>query len=147
MPNPLVGNYDPKKVIVLFGGVPIDGYADGTMVEITASDEEGFKKVVGADGEVARAKSADNTHQVVVTLLQSSLSNNYLSTIRNADKLAGQSMLPLSITDANGGSIGFWPQAWIRGDPSWSYGKEITERQWTIDTGQIAEDNKAGLLP
>lgn len=145
--NPLVGNFDPKKVIIIFGGVPLSGYADGTFVEISANDEEGFKKVVGADGEVSRFQSADNTHQISITLTQSSLSNQYMSGIRNADKLTGKSILPLSITDMNGGSIGFWPQAWIRGDPAWAYGKENQDRTWAIDTGQIAEDNRAGLLP
>jgi hypothetical protein len=146
MANPLVGNYDPKKVIITFGGVPIGGYADGTFVEIAPNDADGFKKQVGADGEVARAQSSDNTHQVTITLMQSSDSKAYLSSVRNADKLLGHSLLTLSVTDLSGGSLGFWPQAWIRGDPTWGFGKELTERQWIIDTGQQAEDTKSGQL-
>jgi len=147
MANPIVTNYDPKKVIVIFGGVPLSGYADGDFVEVSANDGDGFKKQVGADGEVARAQSNDNTHNVTLTLMQSSLSNEYLSGIRNSDKLLGKSILPLEITDINGGSLHSWPQAWIKGDPTWGYGKELKERQWTFDTGQQAVDNKAGLLP
>jgi hypothetical protein len=147
MANPLVGNFDPKKVIVIFGGVPLSGYADGTFVNIEPNTSEGFKKVVGADGEVARFQSSDNTHKVTFTLLQSSLSNQYLSGIRNTDKLTGKAKLPLSVTDNNGGSIGFWPEAWIQGDPPWGFGTENQDRVWVLDTGQIAEDNRAGLLP
>jgi hypothetical protein len=147
MGNPIVTNYDPKKVIITFGGVPLTGFADGDFIEVSANDSDGFKKQVGADGEVARAQSNDNTHNVNFTIMQSSLSNTYLSTIRNTDKLTGKSILPLSITDLNGGSLHFWPQAWIKGDPTWGYGKELKERQWTFDTGQQAADNKAGLLP
>jgi hypothetical protein len=145
--SPLVGNYDPKKVIAIFGGVPLGGYADGTFLEVAPNDADGFKKVVGADGEVARAQSSDNTHQITFTLLQSSASNAYLSGIRNTDKLTGHALLPLAITDGNGGLIGFWPQAWIHGDPTWGFGKELTERQWVLDTGQVAEDSKGGTLP
>ena len=144
--NPLVGTYDPKKVIVNFGGNIMGGYADGTFVEIAPNDGDGFKKQVGADGEVGRAQSADNTHQITLTLMQTSLSNQVLSTIRNTDKLTAKAILPLVITDLNGATLGSWPQAWIRGDPTWGYGKELTERQWTIDTGQQGDDNKGGVL-
>jgi len=147
MHNPLVTNFDPKKVIVIFGGVPIGGYADGTFIEISPNDEEGFKKVVGADGEVARSQSNDNTHKVVITLLQSSLSNQHLSIVHNADKASGKGIMPLTITDLNGGSLKHWPQAWIQGDPTEGFGKEIGERQWTFDTGQLAGGNVGGLLP
>jgi hypothetical protein len=144
--NPLAGNYDPKKLVITFGGVPIGGYADGTVLEIAPNDADGVKKKVGADGEVSRSFSADNTHQITITLMQSSDSNAYLSGVRNADKLTGHSILPLAINDLSGGSMGFWPQAWIRGDPTWSYGKEDQERQWIIDTGQQAEGHKAGMF-
>jgi len=144
--NPLVGTYDPKKVIINFGGNILGGFADGTFVEIAPSDADGFKKKVGADGEVVRSMSADNTHQVTVTLLQSSLSNQELSTIRDQDKLTGLSMMSLTITDLNGTTMGFWPQAWIRGDPTWGYGKEDTDRQWIFDTGQQGSNNKGGVM-
>jgi hypothetical protein len=148
MANSVPSNYNPKKVVITFGGVPIDGYTDGTFINIAPNDVDGFKKKVGADGEVAWAQSSDNTHQITISLMQSSLSNTYLSGVRNTDKLTGKALLPLSITDLNGGSLHFWLFARIKGDPSsWGYGNELTERQWVIDTGQQAEDNKAGLLP
>ena len=146
MASPIVGTYDPKKVIINFGGNILSGFTDGTFVEIAPNDADGFKKRVGADGEVVRAMSADNTHEITVTLMQSSLSNQVLSTIRNTDKLTGMSMMPLTVTDLNGATLGFWPQAWIRGDPTWGYGVEDTDRQWTFDTGQQATDNKGGVL-
>jgi len=145
--NPIVTNYDPKKVIVTYGGVPLGGYAAGTFLETAPNAADGFTKVVGADGEVLRVQSNDNTHEVTITLLQSSLANQYLSTVRNADKLLGKSILPLSIIDLNGASSAFWPQAWIKGDPTWGYGADPTERQWVISTGQQGADNKSGLLP
>jgi len=140
----MVKDYDPKKVIVTFGGVPLTGFTDGKFIEVTPNDADGFKKSVGADGEVVRSQSNDNTHGVAVTLMQSSLSNNYLSGVRTTDKLTGKVKLPLSITDLNGVSMHFWPQAWIKGDPTWGYGKEAEERQWSFDTGQEAADNKGG---
>jgi len=142
--NPYVTTYDPRKVIVTFGGMPIGGFAGGTFINVTASADR-FTKVVGADGEIARSKSADNTHEVTITLMQSSMSNRYLSTVEQLDKLASQGILPLTITDLNGGTLKFWPQAWITKDPDLGFAAELTDREWTFQTGQIAASNKDGL--
>jgi len=143
----MVKTYDPKKVVVIFGGVPITGWADGDMISVSPNDGDGFKKQVGADGEVGRSQSSDNTHAVDFNLMQTSQANDHFSNVRNTDKLTGRAIQPLSITDLNGASLHFWPEAWIKGDPEWAYGKELKERKWTVDTGQEATDNKAGILP
>ena len=143
--NRNVTTYDPKKVIITFGGVPISGFAAGTFLNVTASSER-FTKVVGADGEVSRSKSADETHEVTITLKQSSLSNQYLSGIETIDKLTSAGILPLTITDLNGGTLKFWPQAWISTDPELGYAAEQTDREWTFHTGQIGASNTGATL-
>jgi len=145
MASELVGTWDPKEVIVNYGGSILGGFADGTMVNIAPHDADYFKKVVGADGEVQRHKSANNTHQVTVTLLQTSDSNAELYTQLETDKLTGKNMKPLTITDNNGTLMGYWPQAWIRGDPEFPMGKENEDREWTIDTGQRSQ-SKHGTI-
>lgn len=138
-----VNTYDPKKVIITLGGVPITGFADGTFIQVDPNSAT-WEKKVGADGEVIRAMQNDNTHTVQITLQQSSASNDYLSSVMAADKLTGKGMLPLSITDTNGSTVAFWPQAWVQTDPSYGYAKEATDRQWTIHTGQIGGLNYGG---
>jgi hypothetical protein len=135
--NPLVGTYDPKKVILTLGGVPIGGYADGTFVQIDPNGETWAKKV-GADGEVSRSLSNDNTHTIQITLKQMSLSNTYLKTVMNADKLTGLGMLPFSFVDLSTGEAHFWPQTWVSTTPSLGRAREETDMQWTIHTGQEA---------
>lgn len=142
--NALVATYDPKKVIITYGGIPIGGYADGTFLSVEPNAESWTKKV-GADGEVVRAMSNDNTHTVTFTLQQSSESNKYLSNCKNMDKLTGQGMQSLSITDLNGETLFFWQQAWISTDPTYEYAKEATDRQWVLHTGQISQQAEAGL--
>jgi hypothetical protein len=141
----LTHTYDPARVIITYGGMPISGYADGTFVNVEPNAEAWTKKV-GADGEVIRARSNDNTHTVTITLQDSSLSNQYLSTCKNADKLTGLGMLPLQIMDSNGATLFFWPQVWVSTDPSWGQAKETTDREWTFHTGQIATQNESGVL-
>jgi hypothetical protein len=135
--NPLVMTYDAKRVIIALGGVPIGGFTDGTFVNVTANSERWTRKV-GADGEVNRARSNDNTSTVDITLLQTSLSNDYLRTVEKADAVTGMGMLPLLITDLNTGRSRFWPQAWVVKTPDEGKAKETTDIAWQIHTGQEA---------
>lgn len=41
----MMQTYDPKKVKVLFLGAPLDGFADGTFVNVSRN-EDGFSLVV-----------------------------------------------------------------------------------------------------
>lgn len=140
----LMPTYDPKQVVITFGGVPIMGYAEDSFVEC-APVEEGFTRKVGADGEVVRSKSNNGCYDVTVTLLQTSLSNGVLSAAEVADRATGAGMLPLSITEISSGSEHFFPQAWVE-RPTWARGKEAGEQAWTFHTGQAAVAVTAGII-
>jgi hypothetical protein len=135
--------YDPKKVIITFGGTPISGFPDGTFLSIKGSAER-FTRKVGADGEVVRSRSNDDTHEVTLTLSQTSPSNSYLSTILEIDRLTNKGIKPLSITDLGGSSLYFWPEAWISKDPDADFAKEAGERAWVLHTGQIGAQSILG---
>ena len=145
MPSqPLMATYDPKMVVITFGGIPIMGYAEDSFVEC-APAEERFTRKVGADGEVVRSKSANGCYDVTVTLLQTSLSNGVLSAAQVADENTGLGMLPLSITEIASGAEHFFPQAWVE-KPTWSRGKEAGEQAWVFHTGQAAVAVTAGII-
>jgi len=130
-----VKTYDPKQIIITFGGVPITGFADGTFLSVSPSGDR-FTKIVGADGEVTRSKSNDFTNEVTITLKQSSLSNDYLTGILNADRLANSGKLPLQVKDMLGTTLYFWKEAWIKAPPDVEEAKEMSDRAWVFDTGQ-----------
>jgi hypothetical protein len=131
--------YNPKKVLLTFGGIPISGYAKGTFIKVTPAADT-FTKKVGADGEVARAQSSDDTSEVTITLMKTSDSNVYLNTIKESDKLIDDGVLPLSITDLSSGREAmFWAQAWIKKAPDKEYGDDVPDRTWTLDTGQATQ--------
>lgn len=125
--------YDPKSVIVTFGGIPLEGFADGTFINIVPNDA--FTKAVGADGTVSRSKSVDSSLEITITLQQTSESNDYLSAIALADKLRNAGALPLIIKDLEGTSTTFSEVAWVRKPPDSAYAKEIENREWVFDTG------------
>lgn len=140
-----VKTYDPKAVIITFKGIPLSGFADGEFVSVVPSSER-FTKIVGADGDVSRSKSNDKTHEVSITLQQTSLSNDYLSSQVIADDVANLGKGPLKIADLNGTTVWLWTEAWIRQPPDSAFDKTITERTWVFDTGQVTIENYGSNL-
>jgi hypothetical protein len=139
----LVKTYDTSKVTITFGGVPIGGFTDGSFIKVTPAADL-FVQKVGADGEIVRSRSNDNTHTVDITLMQSSPSNTYLTTVKEMDRLANMGIRDLRIIDLSGSSLFFWPQAYITKDPDVEYAKEATDRAWSFKTGHVANHNVNG---
>mgnify|MGYP000032262258 CR=1 FL=1 len=129
-----VKTYDPKSVVVTVGGYPISGFADGTFITVERSSDA-FTKVVGADGEVSRAKSADRSGSVTFTLMQTSNSNAVLSAFAIADENTGAGVVPILIKEGN--SIVFAAEGWVRKLPNAEWGKEVGNREWVFDCAVI----------
>lgn len=130
--------YDPKQIIITFGGVPISGYADGTFIKVSPAGDR-FTRKVGADGEVARSRSNNDCHNVEITLMQTSPGNAALSAVLAEDRFFNTGIRPLQIADINGSVLDFWPDAWIKADPDQEYSKEVGDRTWMLETGQVGE--------
>lgn len=125
--------YDPKEVFVNFGTATIDGFADGTFVEIEPSADT-FSSEVGADGQVIRVRSHDSRAMARITLLQSSGSNDVLSGFHTADKAVdGTGILPFLIKDGNGSTTLASARGWIKKLPNVSYSGGAETRVWEIE--------------
>ena len=126
--------YDPKLIVVTFGPVIFTGYNEGTFLTITRNGDN-FEKSKGADGTVDRVNKNSNDFSVAVTLKQTSLTNDLLSAILQADTVANTGKYPLTVKDLNGTTLFFAAQAWIAKDPDNEYSDELTGREWRFDTG------------
>ena len=132
-----VKTYDPSNVQVIMGGVPMSGFADGTFISI-AFDEDQYTKTVGADGEVSRSKSNNNTATVSLTLKQTSSSNDALSALYQADRLSNGGVVPFMVKEIGSGrTLCFAQSAWVQKLSDVAYSKDIEDRAWTIATGQM----------
>ncbi len=121
---------DPKKVIVSFMGKTITGYADGEFIGVESNDA--FADQTGADGEFARVKSNDTSGEATITLMQTSKSNQDLSTLHTADLLTGVGVGPFSITDLMGSTLVFSAEAYIKKKPKVSFSKGVETRAWIV---------------
>lgn len=131
-----VRTYNPARVLFLWGGVPLQGFSDGSFIEITPAAARVTSKS-GADGEVARSIGTDKRHTITVRLQQTSPSNDVLSASATADELSGGGLpVPLMVQDLSGRSLYVSDTAWIEQVPTQTWGLESGEREWTLATGR-----------
>jgi hypothetical protein len=122
-------------VTLSFGGQAIVGYAEGTFIN-TSRTEDGFSFRVGSDGNVVRSRNRNRTGSVTVTLLPSSPSNDILSTL--ADEKGGLGVYPLFIKDLSGTTLVTAPSAWVRKMAEVAFAKEASEdREWVLDCDEL----------
>lgn len=138
MATPQTTVYDADQVTVALGAILCDGFQDGSFVEI-AQDEATFTKKVGADGKVSRSKTLNRAGKVTITLMSTSLSNDFLSALHILDRDApnGAGIVPLYIRDRSGRALYTAAQAWVAKAPDVSFDREATPRAWEIEFSKL----------
>lgn len=131
-------SYDPKLVTITFGPVLVTGFADGQFLSIE-QNEDAFALKIGSDGEGARARSNNNSARITITLMQSSLANDFLAAQHELDKTLpfGAGTVPLLIKDLSGRALFFAQNAWIVKYPTSGFDREVMEREWVIETDNL----------
>ncbi len=124
--------FSSKKVQVIFANQRLTGFADGDFVS-AEMNSDAFALVKGADGEGARAASADDSGKVTLTFLQTSIANDILSAALAADRLSEAGASPLLIKDLSGRTLVESPEAWVMKSASVDLGKEVKGREWVIE--------------
>lgn len=127
--------FDPKKVSVVLGPYIAKGFSD-SMITITKTSEA-FTMVVGADGEATRVKSNDGSATIAITLLQSSPTNDALSTIATADALSNLGVFPFFLKDNLGTTLVAAATCFISKLPDMTFGKTQNDRVWNIMTDNL----------
>ena len=137
-----VKTYDPKKVIVVFGSVNITGFDEGTFVQIETQGD-GTTAVVGCDQEVVRSISPQSIlKKIVITLLQSSDSNDKLSSIQDSDNQSGNGVKALSIKDLSGRTLMKSSSAWIVKKPQVQRGKSAGDGKCAWEFLAVVPDDQ-----
>lgn len=136
--------YDPDMVVVYFAGNRIQGFADGEYITVEQMSP-GFASVVGTDGEVARSKSNDRRLKVTIKLLQTSSSNQDLSTIHTTDLDSpnGAGVATFMMQDLQGGTLVHGDQAWVTQYPDNSMDRTAKSREWVLEVAR-GDRNEGG---
>lgn len=125
--------YDPKLFDIIWGGILMDGFAEGTKLTI-ASEVEGFSDTVGVDGEVTRNRMHDRRATATLSLMQTSATNDRLSAAYENDRNAinGAGVGSFRVVDRAGTTVYEASKAWISNDPDVEISTEATTREWTF---------------
>lgn len=141
-----MASLDSKLVFVLFGGVIINGYADGSFVEIEY-DSDLWTKVIGADGAGVFAKSNDLSATVTLRLQPTSQSNVYLNTCLAADLTpANLGLRQIEVSDGSTGTTHVGLESRIMKPPKKVYSKGVEAMEWTIGVLELAPNLGSALL-
>lgn len=140
--------YDPTKVVVTVGSYTVTGFADGSLVKCERN-EDGFKLTVGGDGEAVRSKNPNRSGKITISLMQSSASNEYLSSMALLDETgaAGAVTTPraaptasvqtVTVKDNNGNSLWSADEAWVMKPADGDYEKEAKDRTWVLEAAKL----------
>lgn len=124
--------YSPVDVEVSIAGIhTITGFASDRFVEII-KELRPFAIQRAMDGEKARIYREDEGYKLILTLAQSSPSNNVLSAIHNIDVATRLGKFPVFVKDNSGSTKFFAGTAWVECIPDVTFASKLTEREWVL---------------
>ena len=129
--------YDPKDYPLVFNGILLDGFAEGTYITIEEA-VPGFSKVVGAYGDVTRTRSHDRSGTCRFVLQASSEANKRLSDMYNADRDGVASGVgEFSLSNKTGDTLHEGSKAYLAASPPATFDVSPTTREWTIEIADL----------
>lgn len=131
-----VKTFDIKRYPCIYGNHIVSGFATDNAISVEYKSDA-WTLQVGADGEAARSKSNDYSATITLELMQTSLSNNALSTFYQADQLGNAGALPFLLKDLNGNTVLSAETAWIVKMTNVTISREVQSRIWTLETNAL----------
>lgn len=94
--------------------------------------QQGFITIPGIRGKHTRVPTNDSSATIVVTIIQTSPSNDVLSAIHGLDLVNGTGRISLTLKDSSGRSVFNSSEAYILGYPETIYSDDFEYRSWSI---------------
>ncbi len=122
---------------ISLGGAIFDSFGASTVLSIT--QEPIYTKVVSGDGRVTRSKTLDRSATISITVMSSSMANDFMTALANVDMLGknGAGVVPFLAVDGSGRAVYEASKAWISGWPDIEVGREAAEYTWTIEASKL----------
>lgn len=130
-----LANYSPEAVNCLAFGIPLNGFADGTFINIS-KDKVAYGSTETTDGQVARIYTNSQTYTISLTFHRGSTSNDILTKLWQLDELSQVGKFPLFIKDLSGTDLFFSTSTWIEGVPNMVQSTNFDTRTWILKSSQ-----------
>ena len=127
--------YDPRQLLIALGPHIPSGFPDGTFINIERHGD-GVRKVVGADGSVARSVDPDKTATLTLTVRWDSDTAAWAQNQYDMDNLTGEGTFSVLVKDLRGGLVFSAEEAWVEQPPGSEFATEMSDREIVIATGE-----------
>lgn len=124
--------YSPKDVVCSWNGIAIEGFAPDSFLRLARTSAL-VSPVVGAGGNVALTRNADQTGTIEIELMQTSPSNLRLAAIyaaQQAMELENNISSNFVIFDPSGSVLATGRNAWLQELPRVELGRDQTSKTW-----------------
>ena len=128
--------YDGAEVSIIVGGRSIKGLAETDAVTV-ARETEAFTTRAGLKGGVTRSKSSDRRGTITIKLEQTSLDNDYFSSLLLLDEKSAGGFVEILVRDAKGTTQHSAVEAWLQKFPDDAKGKEAGEIDWVFNCAEL----------
>ena len=118
-------SYDPTQVFLTYGVLPVSGYADGSMIQVSPVGD-GNKAMVGTAGEAAFVKTPNRQNEVTFRLFETSPVNAALALLYNA----GNVPVPVALVSASTGALAGAGAGILERIPGVTYEAGVPVREW-----------------
>jgi hypothetical protein len=122
--------YSFLNTVVLVNGVEITGWAEGDDVIQIDRRNDSISDVVGADGEMTIAISADRSGTMTFNLQQSSTSNAFLSALVAAGENGAFVPVSLLFKDLNGNDLAAGTKGYFTKPAPITRGTGVNGQEW-----------------
>lgn len=129
--------YDPSRVLVTYGIIPLIGRAPGRSITIRR-DATTWSTVDGTNGEFKRRRSRKKSGTVEVVFRGTAPVNRGLGILAKIDERNGTlSSAPLAITDTLNGALFLSTDAFIETFPDMVYGQQEGDITWRFRCNEL----------
>lgn len=123
-----VVTYSPKDVSLIISGYKVAGWDEISIVR----NGGGFIPVQGIRGKHTRVTNPDTSANISLTIIQTSASNEVLSSIHGQDLVNGTGRLVVTLKDLSGRSVFSSDEAYILTYPEAVFSGDFEYRAWSI---------------
>ena len=125
-----LGTFSVKDLDVIAGVYPITGF-DDDMIRVSQNEDISSSKQ-GASGEVCRILRVKPLRTITLSIMQTSISNDYLSILLNIDRKLNKTV-PFTVLDRSGRTVMEAPYSWVMKFADFDFGGEHKVREWTLE--------------
>lgn len=119
--------YIPSAMAFTFGPVPITGFAEGSMIEITPIGD-GTKVIQGTQGETCFIKTSNKRAEITFRLMENAFANSALAAYVNTVDVP----IPVFLSSLSTGAVAVAGVGGLERVPGVTYDGNVPVRAWKI---------------